>query len=141
MAYSLDLRLKVIEAYDRGMKTKPIAQLFGVSPAWARRLKQRRRVRGTIEPLPPSGGVKPILGGDDHAKIHAHFKTQPDTTIAALKEALGTEASEVTVWRAARSLGYRFKKSRSTRPSVSGPTSSSGVTCGPTTPKTSTPPG
>lgn len=29
MAYSLDLRQKVIDACDRGMKTKPVAELFG----------------------------------------------------------------------------------------------------------------
>ena len=139
MAYSLDLRQKVMDACDRGMKTRPVAQWFGVSESWVRRLKQHRRERGTIEPLPPSGGVEPILGEDDHDKIHAHFKTQPDTTIVALKEALGTDASEVTVWRAAKLLGYRFRKSRSTPPNASGRMSSSGVTCGPTTPRRSTP--
>lgn len=138
MAYSLDLRQKVIDAYDRGMKTQAVAELFGVSKAWARRLKQRRRERGTIEPLPPSGGVEPILREEDHAKIHAYFKAHPDTTIPALKAALGTDASEVTVWRAARSLGYRLKKSRSTPPSASGPTSSRSEMRGPTTPQAST---
>lgn len=120
MAYSLDFRQKVIDACDRGMKTKPVAQLFGVSPSWVRRLKQHRRERGTIAPLPPSGGSEPTLGGEDHERIHTHFAAHPDTTIAELRAALATEVSEVTVWRAARALGYRFKKSRSTPRSVSG---------------------
>lgn len=141
MAYSLDLRQKVIDAYDRGMKTQAVAEWFGVSKSWARRLKQRRRERGTIQPLPPAGGVEPMLGEDDHAKIHAHFEAHPDTTIAGLKDALGTDASVVTVWRGARSLGYRFKKSRSTPPSVSGRASSRSVRRGPRTPTASTPAG
>jgi len=37
--YSQDLRDRVLAAYDRGMPTRQIADVFGVSPAWARRLK------------------------------------------------------------------------------------------------------
>ena len=44
--YSQDLRDRVLRAYDRGMKTKQIALTFQVSPAWARRVKQRRRETG-----------------------------------------------------------------------------------------------
>ena len=42
-AYAQDLLDRVLAAYDRGMKTKQIADLFQVSPAWARRVKQCRR--------------------------------------------------------------------------------------------------
>jgi len=40
--YSQDLRRRVLAAYDRGIKTKQIADMFQVSPAWERRVKQRR---------------------------------------------------------------------------------------------------
>ena len=63
-----------------------------------------------------------MLGPEDEAAIRAHFKHNPSTTIVELKQALGTDASEVTVWRAARRLGYRFKKSRSTPRSKTGRT-------------------
>ena len=82
-----------------------------------------------------------MLGEDDHVKIHAHFQTSPDTTIAGLKQVLATDASEVTVWRAARGLGYRFKKSRSTLPSVNGRTLLHGVKRGQATPRAWTLPG
>ena len=49
--YSQDLRDRVLRAYDRGMKTKQIAEIFQVSPAWARRVKQRRR-----DSVPTRGG-------------------------------------------------------------------------------------
>lgn len=137
MAYSLDLRQKVIDACDRGMKTRPVAQLFGVSESWVRRLKQHRRERKTIVPKPPVGGVQPILKGQDQ-RIHDHFKAHPDTTILELKEALKTDASEVTVWRAAKALGYRFKKSRSMPANVSGRTSSSNARSGTKKPSRST---
>ncbi len=46
VAYAQDLRDRVLAAYDRGMKTKQIAELFEVSSSWARRVKQRRRETG-----------------------------------------------------------------------------------------------
>lgn len=111
MAYSMDLRQRVIDACDSGMNTKQVAELFGVAGSWVRRLKQRRRENGSIAPL-PRGGSSPRLNESDEKKIHAHFKKHPDTTILELKAALNTDVSEITVWRTARRLGYRFKKSR-----------------------------
>ena len=54
-AYSQDLRLKVLGAYDRGMDTRAIAEAFDVSPAWVRRVRQRRREHGETAPRPPIG--------------------------------------------------------------------------------------
>ena len=140
MAYSADFRQRVIEACDRGRRTGEVAAAFGVAASWVRRLKQWRRERGSIMPR-PCGGSEPMLGADDEAAIHAHFRQNPGTTIAELKEALGTCASEVTVWRAARRLGYRFKKSRCTPPSRTGRTSPSGVRRGRRGPTASIPGG
>jgi transposase len=108
------------------MPTKQVAEVFQVAASWVRRLKQWRRERGSIEAR-PCGGSKPKLGVADEAAIHVHFAAHPDTTIVALKAALHTDASEITVWRTARRLGYRFKKSRPTRRSETAPTSSSSV--------------
>ena len=54
-AYSQDLRDRVVRAYDRGMASKQIADLFAVSRAWVRRVKQRRRESGQIAPKPMGG--------------------------------------------------------------------------------------
>ena len=48
-AYSLDLRTRVLAACDAGKKTKQVAEQFSVSPAWVRRLKQRRRERAASD--------------------------------------------------------------------------------------------
>ena len=122
MAYSLDLREKVIKACDHGMTTKEVAEMFRVSASWVRRLKQWRRERGSTDPR-PCGGSDPKLGAKENTAIHAHFLSHPDTTITELKVALQTEVSEVTVWRAARRLGYRFKKKQATQRSEIAPTS------------------
>ena len=60
--YSQDLRDRVLAACDRAMKTKTIADLFGVSRSWVRRVKQRRREHGEVSPRPPEPPVR-------HAKI------------------------------------------------------------------------
>lgn len=125
MAYSSDFRERVMAACDRGRPTKEVAELFEVAPSWVRRMKQWRRERGSTAPR-PCGGSEPKLGPAAEATIHAHFRAHPDTTIAELKAALGTEVSEVTVWRTARRLGYRFKKSRRMPPNRIVRTSSSG---------------
>ncbi len=53
--YSQDLRDRVLAAYDRGMKTKQISVIFGVSSSWSRRLKQRRRETGETTHRPMGG--------------------------------------------------------------------------------------
>ena len=121
MAYSSDFRQRVLDACDRGQPKKDVAAMFGVAGSWVRRLKQWRRERGSVAPR-PCGGSKPKLGPAEEQAIHAYFGVHPDTTIAELKTALQTEVTEVTVWRTARRLGYRFKKSRPTRPSRIAPT-------------------
>src|SRR5438105_2010142 len=55
--YSQDLRDRVLAAYDRGLPTQRIAELFAVSKAWARRLKQRRRETGETAPRPMGGAT------------------------------------------------------------------------------------
>ena len=55
VAHWQDLRDRVLAAYDLGMKTKEIPQIFDVSPAWAWRVKQRRAHTGEITPRPVGG--------------------------------------------------------------------------------------
>ena len=47
-AYSLALRKRVLADCDAGLKTKAVAQRYGVSRTWVRALKQRRRETGEI---------------------------------------------------------------------------------------------
>jgi transposase len=50
-AYSLDLRKRVLRAWDSGMDVYSVAGKYEVSRAWVHRLVQRRRETGSIEPL------------------------------------------------------------------------------------------
>lgn len=111
-AYSLDLRKRVLGACDAGKGTKEVARLFEVSPAWVRRLKQRRRELNTIAPLPRKNGPDPKLTPQHRARLREAVERQPDLTLAELKHNLKLSASVPTICRALRALGLSFKKSR-----------------------------
>jgi len=112
-AYSLDLRKRVLAACDAGKGTKEVARLFEVSPAWVRRLKQRRRELNTIQPLPKKNGPDPKLTPQHRIRLRQAVEQQPDLTLAELKHKLKLSASVPTICRALRALGLSFKKSRS----------------------------
>ena len=113
-AYAQDLRDRVLAAYGREMKTKQIADLFGVSPAWARRVKQRRRETGETTPRPMGGATVIKI---DLARLAELVRQRPDATIKELHARLGVDCVESAVCMALKRLGLSFKKKRSTRPS------------------------
>jgi transposase len=121
-AYSLDLRKRVLAACDAGKGTTEVARLFEVSPAWVRRLKQRRRQLNTIEPLPKKNGPDPKLTPQHRIRLRQAVEQQPDLTLAELKHRLQLAASVPTICRALRALGMSFKKSRSSPMSRTAPT-------------------
>lgn len=126
-AYSQDLRDRVLRAYERGMATAQIAHVFDVSPAWARRVKQRLREHGEAAPRKVgSPGVCKI----DRQRLAELVHEQPDATLRELRERLGVVCAESAVCRALKKLGFSFKKRRSMRPSTTVPTSRRGVTTG-----------
>ena len=112
VAYAQDLRDRVLAAYDRGMKTKEIADLFNVSPAWARRVKQRRRETGETSARPRGGATIIKIDLDRLAQL---VKKRPDATIKELHVMLGADCGESAVCMALKRLGLTFKKRRSMR--------------------------
>jgi transposase len=112
--YAQDLRDRVLSAYDRGTTTKQIADVFEVSPAWARRVKQRRRENGETAPR-PMGGVRVVK--IDLARLSELVAQQPDATLKELREKLGVVCAESAICMALKRLGLSFKKRRSTPPS------------------------
>jgi transposase len=116
-----ELRDRVLAAYDRGMQTKQIAEVFLVSPAWARRVKQRRRQTGRTCSLPMGGAtvVKIPL-----QRLRELAEQQPDATVSELHARLGRlgiACSVSAVDRALRRLGLSFKKRRCVRRNRIGP--------------------
>jgi transposase len=109
-AYSLDLRRRVLDACDAGHQTQEVAALFQVSRAWVRRLKQRRRELGTIEPLPPRYGQPPKVLAEHLHRLSDLIGQQPDATLQELQERLGLDVDVSTICRALQKLRLTVKK-------------------------------
>jgi transposase len=132
-SYSMDLRLRVLKDCDEGMPTKRVAEKYRVSPAWVRRLKQRRRENGETAPRPP--GHRPRIRTAYVEPIRLLIEAQPDLTLAEIKAKLELALSLTTIWRVVRSLGLTLKKKSSARRSKIELTSSNNASNGvPTNP-------
>jgi transposase len=136
--YSQDLRDRVLAAYDRGMPTKAIAEVFAVSPAWARMVQQRRRDLGETAPRPMGGATVIKI---DRARLAELVKQRPDATLKELRGMLGVQCAESAVCMALKKLGLSFKKRRSTPASRTAPTSPSAAGIGGRSSPVSTPGG
>jgi len=117
-AYSMDLRERVLTDCDDGMKTSAVARKYSVSPAWVRRLKQRRRLTKQVAPIRQRHGPKP--GWEPHAeKIRAAVREAPDLTLREYIQRYALPVSKSALARGLAALGLSRKKSRSGPPSKS----------------------
>ena len=118
---SIDLRVRVFEARRSGETTAEVAERFDVSPAFVRRLIQRHRDTGSLEPKAGPRGPEPKLAAE-HDRIRKYNAEHPDHSPAEAATALRLRVSAMTVRRAFAALGLTFKKKRSTPPNATGPT-------------------
>ena len=109
--YSQDLRDRVLRAYDRGLKTAQIARMLEVSPAWARRVKQRRRETGETTSKPMGGPGVTVV---DRVQLAALVHKYPDATLAEFRAHLGVPCALSTLCVALKKMGLTLKKKRLT---------------------------
>ena len=119
MAYSTDLREKIVRAYDEQLGSqRAIAELFGVSRSFVEKLLARRRSTGQIAPLPHGGGRQPHCDAQDVTLVRHYIKEQPDATLSEVCHRVhrehGTSVSYSAMSRLLKRLGLPRKKSRST---------------------------
>lgn len=132
MAYAMEFRRAVARAYDECGSSLEVAEQFGCSESWVRRLIQRRRETGSLAPRPLKRPNNNRLDEDDLEQLQELIRRTPDMTLAELAEALGQKASVPTVWRATQALQLPLKKSPSTPPSKIARTSRSPASAGST---------
>ena len=114
-AYSIDLRKRVLAAYDSGKySVNHIAEQFQVTTRWIQKLRQQRKQEGSIAPRPPNKGRKPVFQGKDLGKLEQFIETHPDATLEEIKQYfLGVvECSIVTIHNTLKRLELRYKKNR-----------------------------
>lgn len=121
-AYSLDLRKRVLADCDAGLKTKAVAERYGVSRTWVRALKQRRRESGEIAARRGGGGRKPKI---DRVRLAALVAEDADATLAELRARLGIPCALSAIWKALAALQLTFKKKRCGPRNKTAPTSRS----------------
>jgi transposase len=119
-AYSLDLRRRVVAAYENGVETIPeVAERFEVSDSFIKKLLRRKRTTGDIAPIGHRGGQPRRLSDQDRQWLLKTVLAQPDITLGELQERLRGEknlaASVPTLCRELRALNLRRKKSRWSR--------------------------
>lgn len=114
-AHSMDLRKRVLAAYDEGMQTCEVAKRLSVSRSWARRIKQWRSEGRSIEPKPMGGSV-PKLDEASRERLRGFVKEVPDATLAELVDRIEKELSiHISIgalWNTLRAMDLPLKKSR-----------------------------
>ena len=109
--YSMDLRTRVWQACQQKQGTeKEMAERFGVSIDWVRKIKRLHRETGSIAPLPNGGDRRSIFTGKLQEQLKQVIDKHPDATLNELRELCDVKCSHVTVWRALKKIGYTRKK-------------------------------
>ena len=121
-AYSLDLRLKVLDAVDRGIPRREVARTFGVSTPTLERYLRRRREGAGLEPGRSPGRTPSICASvGERRALWRQLEENDDATLERHCELWenerGVRVSVCTMSRAVRKLGWTFKKSRWEPPS------------------------
>src|SRR5438034_11625922 len=101
-AYSKDLRIRVIDAVDRGVARAVVAAQFQVSLRTIKRWLQRRRERGSlavsVRPGPPARKMGPLRAG-----LLPQLEAQPEATLeehcARWEQETGVRVSTATMSR------------------------------------------
>ncbi len=114
--YSKDLRLKVLEAVDRGMPRREVAEIFGVSTPTIKRWLKRRRETGQVDPK-PNPGPPATKGVALEQALPAQLDANPDFTLEEhqqlFEETYGMSVSTASISRAFERLGLPLKKRHS----------------------------
>jgi transposase len=122
-AYSKDLRLRVLQAVDRGLPRRRIAELFGVSLSTIKRYVRRRGQGENLQPKPSTGRRRRILATPEQKRaLWSQLEENDEATLERHCElwecATGVKVSLATMSRAIREkLGWTLKKRRWVPPS------------------------
>jgi len=110
-AYSLDLRTRVLKAYDEKKWTiDQIAERFKVGPWWVYKLKRQRQAGEGIAPRKGKVGQPRRFGPEQVNRLTTYVDRHPDASLEQIREKLAVTCTTVTIHNTLRRLGYRLKK-------------------------------
>jgi len=108
MAYSLDLRERVVNALSSGESISAVSRRFGVSRTAARDWAKR----DTLTPGKPGPKSPTKITPEDDQLMLDQLTQNPGITANQLRAMLSVEVAECTVCRRLKKLGWTLKKSR-----------------------------
>ena len=122
-AYSLDLRERVVAAYEKGNKTiAEIAAQFSVGETFLKKMLRQKRQTASLMRLPHRAGAKKVLKATHRQWLAKQIKEKPDATLVELQTNLlenrRVSVSPATISRELRQLRLPRKKSRSSHRSA-----------------------
>ena len=121
---SLDLRERILSAYDNHEGTRPeVAHRFRVSLGMVKKLLQQRRRTGDIAPRHRFCGRKPMIVGAHQNQMRALLAKKSDLTLKELRAATGLECSLQAINVGLAKMGLTYKKRHSAPASKTVPTS------------------
>jgi len=96
-AYSLDLRRRVVNAYEQGGGSiAEIAEMFSVGQTFVKKMIRQWRLTGDLMPRPHAGGRAASLTAKQLRLLQSKVRQQPDVSLAELQSHM-TEQAAVTV--------------------------------------------
>jgi transposase len=121
---SLDLRERILAAYDHAEGTRPeMAQRFRVSLGLVKKLLQQRRRTGDIAPRHRFSGRKPAIVARHRQQFRVLLTKKNDLTLRELRRATGLKCSLQAINVILAKMDLTYKKRRSTPANRPGPTS------------------
>ena len=111
---SLDLRERILSAYDNHEGTRPeVAHRFRVSLGMVKKLLQQRRRTGDIAPRHRFCGRKPMIVGTHQRQMRTLLAKKSDLTLKELRAATGLECSLQAINVVLGKMGLTYKKRHS----------------------------
>src|SRR5205807_7028610 len=114
-AYSVDLRQRVVNAYEQDQGSiAEIAEIFDVGQSFVKKMLRQWRLTGDLSPLPHGGGRAPSLEAQQLRLLQSKVRQEPDVSLAELQAHVQAEAqllvSHATLSRALSKLDLPRKK-------------------------------
>jgi putative transposase len=116
-SYSLDLRKKIIEAYEkRDRSQRELARSFGVARSFIQKLLKRYRETGSYAPKTRRVQTPPKLNQEQLEVLAKIVDNKNDATLSEIQEKLAQQTGVLigisTVFRMLKKLNLSLKKKR-----------------------------